>query len=121
MALKRRSFSMEYKLKLLSEVDKAPKMNKTALAKILNIPTSTLATIMSKRKVIEESARKLGGRLSSRKKCMPSPFGDVEMVLLAWIKQCYATNIPINSCHIRDQALIIANKLGINHFTASNG
>jgi hypothetical protein len=54
-----------------------------------------------------------------KRKC-PGKYENVEKKLLVWFKQSVALNIPINSTLVKEKAVEIADRLGVD-FTPSNG
>jgi hypothetical protein len=49
------------------------------------------------------------------------PLKELETILLVWFKQAYTTNTSIDGPHLKEKALHVAARLGINSFWASNG
>ncbi|KAJ1520378.1 hypothetical protein ONE63_003513 [Megalurothrips usitatus] len=118
---KRSTIDLGAKLLILSEVDKAPPGDtRAAIASRLNIPVTTLQGILKTRDKIESAA--LAGD-KKQKKIKKSPFDDVERALVQWIHQ--ARSLPVkpalSGSTLKAQAKIIASRLGVENFTATNG
>lgn len=60
--------------------------------------------------------------MQSCKKRVPSAkYLDVNEALWEWYTRCRESNIPVDGTMLQEEALLIAEKLGISGFTASNG
>ncbi|XP_067014728.2 uncharacterized protein [Anabrus simplex] len=116
---KARQFTNEEKLKFIKKVDANPNMTRVQIARMLDIPTTTLNTIVSNRKKIEDAC--LVGGSSQMKRLRKSQFPALEDVLVNWFKQARASNIPIDGTMIQAKASHLAAKMGFRNFKASNG
>ncbi|CAK1556035.1 unnamed protein product [Leptosia nina] len=117
--IKRKALSLQEKIEILKVFDtKSQTTNQTQLAAELNLPVSTLRTIIKKRGEIKEKY-KLGS--AQRKKHKVGKFDKLEKVLVEWIHQTRALKLPINGPIICEKARIIANGLKITDFNASSG
>ncbi|XP_067124039.1 major centromere autoantigen B-like isoform X3 [Centruroides vittatus] len=117
---KRKILTLTDKLEILAQVD-ANLGPKICLANRLGLPPSTLNTIIKKRKFIEENAAKCGPYAKKRKKMKSTPYEELENVLTEWLKEAKEHRLPMNSNLLKEKALDIATKLGMNDFKASNG
>jgi hypothetical protein len=62
------------------------------------------------------------GRFSGQRKSLKqSPFEELESLLATWFKQARGSNAVISGTLLRERALHIATRLGIEDFKASNG
>jgi hypothetical protein len=62
------------------------------------------------------------GRFSGQRKSLKqSPFEELEILLPAWFKQAKGSSAVISGSLLREKALHIATRLGIEDFKASNG
>ncbi|XP_048006503.1 tigger transposable element-derived protein 4-like [Leguminivora glycinivorella] len=84
----------------------------------LQLPVSTLRTIIKKRDDIKEKSR-LGG--VKRNKLKVGKFEKLENVLVEWLHQARALNLPISGPILCEKARKIAENLQITDFTESNG
>lgn len=115
---KRTGLNISEKLKIFSFVDKNPQMKQVLVAEHFGIPTSTLCTILKKRKDVESKA--VTGSVK-RKRVRDAKFGDLEEILSEWFHQQRSQNIPIDGSILKERARDIALEFGYDGFTASNG
>lgn len=117
--IKRKALSIQEKIKILNVFDKKSQTkNQTQLAAELQLPVSTLRTILKNREDIKEKYR-LGG--VQRKKQKVGKFDKLEKVLVEWLHQARALKLPISGPIICEKARKIAESLQIADFNASNG
>ena len=57
----------------------------------------------------------------SKKRVRSAKYSDVNETLWKWYTLCRESNIPVDGTMLQEEALLIAEKLGISGFTASNG
>lgn len=118
----RKALSLSDKLQIIKKVDENPQSKRGDLAKELNIPASTLCTIMSKRKFIEDSAASSGSSCSKKMRVQPGRHEDMETNLVDWFKQHRAAGMPISGPILTAKAKELANKMNLpDEFTASAG
>uniref|UniRef100_F6WUM2 HTH CENPB-type domain-containing protein n=1 Tax=Xenopus tropicalis TaxID=8364 RepID=F6WUM2_XENTR len=117
---KRKSLSLEEKIAILDRAD-SYHGTRVALAKELGIPVSTLGTIIKQRASTEGSADKCGPQAKKRKYVTQSKYEQMEKLLQEWFAGLHASNVPISGIMLREKAVHIATRLGIDNFTASNG
>ncbi|XP_067145249.1 tigger transposable element-derived protein 4-like [Centruroides vittatus] len=113
-----RQLSTEDKLKILEEVDKNPHMKRMEIAQKLNLPPSTLSTIVSNREKIMWCVEKFSIK---RKRSREGKFAHLEYAMVEWIKQIQEYDVLIDGLMIKEQACHMANLMGIEDFKASNG
>lgn len=118
---KRKALSLKDKIEILREVDKNNGLNRVQLAKQLNIPVSTLSTIVYNRKKIEENASACGSSVSKRLRVQAGKFSEVEDILLKFFIQCRAANIPVSGPMLIEKAKEIALKLDVKDAFFSTG
>ena len=58
---------------------------------------------------------------SCKKRVRSAKYWDVNEALWEWYTRCRESNIPVDGTMLQEEALLIAEKLGISDFTASNG
>lgn len=56
-----------------------------------------------------------------KKRVRSAKYLDVNEALWEWYTRCRESNIPVDGTMLQEEALLIAEKLGISGFTASNG
>lgn len=88
---RRESYTLEFKLKVLEEVDK--KRKKADICAQFGVPKSTLSTFISQRSKLEELQQDAGPK---RKRARSAKHGSVDEAVLIWFKQCVAMNVPVN-------------------------
>ena len=115
MASKRQSYSIEFKLKVLQEVDKNRK--KKDICEEFGIAKSTLSTFINYREKLQD----LNDVAPTRKRARTALHSDVDEAVLIWFKQALAMNVPINGPLSKSKANALAEELGINDWEASDG
>ncbi|KAK8785987.1 hypothetical protein V5799_007648 [Amblyomma americanum] len=115
---KRKPLSLKEKLNILAVVDANPKKKRMDIANDLGLPASTVNTIVSKRKEIEGNALVFD---AGTKQARGARHGELEEALLKWFKQARASGVNFDGSILRQKAMEIADVLGIDDFTASNG
>ena len=115
MASKRQSYSIEFKLKVLQEVDKNRK--KKDICEEFGIAKSTLSTFIKDRDKLQD----LNDVAPTRKRTRTALHSDVDEAVLIWFKQTLAMNVPINGPLLKSKANALAEELGINDWEASDG
>ncbi|XP_001380458.2 major centromere autoantigen B [Monodelphis domestica] len=121
MGPKRRQLTFREKSHIIQEVEKNPDLRKGEIARRFNIPPSTLSTILKNKRAILASERKFGVASTCRKTNKLSPYDKLEGLLIAWFQQIRAAGLPVNGIILKEKALRIAEELGMEDFTASNG
>lgn len=117
--VKRKALSLQEKIKILKAFDEnSQTKNQTQLAAELQLPASTLRTILKNREEIIEKY-KLGG--VRRKKLKTGKFARLEKVLIEWFHQARASKLPLNGRILCNKAREIAERLQITDFNASTG
>lgn len=118
---KQKSYSLEFKMKVLREVEerKNEKNSKTAIAKKHGIPNSTLSTFLkNENKTAAEFAK---AHDTSRKRAREPGFPELDEAVLNWFTDARSNNIKIDGLMITAKAENFAKKLGIPEFKASDG
>ena len=117
--VKRKCLSVDDKLKILKHYDeRCTSKKQKEITDELNLPPSTLRTILENREAIEANAMHGGVQW---KKVKVDKFDDLEKVLLEWFRQAHALHLPINGPILTKKMKEIALQLHISDFTASNG
>jgi hypothetical protein len=117
---KRKAFSIQENMDILAQVD-ANKETHFALAARLGTAPSTLNTIVKSRLDTEKCYAQCGRFSGQRMSLKQSPFEELESLLAAWFKQARGSNVVISGSLLKEKALHIATRLGIEDFKASNG
>ncbi|XP_046382889.1 tigger transposable element-derived protein 4-like [Ischnura elegans] len=115
----KRQISTFEKLKILRVVDENPHMKRVAIAARLQLPPSTLFTIIKNRERYERFA-KLGIR-KGRKKVGSGKFKQLKDTSTKWCKTRESSVVPLNGAVVRGKDPDLVSGEGISDFTASNG
>ncbi|KAH7971175.1 hypothetical protein HPB49_019959 [Dermacentor silvarum] len=91
---------------------------RVCIAKELGLTPSTLNTIVARRNEIEENARNFAGGC---KQARGSEHTQFDEAVFKWFKQARAAGVNFGGTILREKAVEIADKLGIESFCASNG
>jgi len=109
------------KVKFIEECDRNPSESKVSIAARLNVPVSTLKTILSKKDDILQAAQNTGVASLKRKRDQEGRFLELDKAILTWFQQKRAARIPISGPLLQTKAREFALKLGVEDFQASNG
>jgi len=114
-------FSIDDKTQILAKVETNVGV-RVDLAAMLIWLVSTLNTIVSKRSDIKKSYLCCGPSFSKEPKSLKtSPLEEPETILSVWFKQACSANASNDGPRLKEKALNVAARLGINGFRASNG
>ena len=58
---------------------------------------------------------------SCKNRVCSAKYSDVNEALWKWCTRCRESNIPVDGTTLQEEALLIAEKLGVSGLTASNG
>ena len=109
--LKRKAYSIDFKLKLLAEVDKGRK--KQDICREFGLPKSSLSTILKDRSKLDLAP--------TRKRARSSKRSDVDEAVLIWFKQALSSGVPVSGPLLKTKANGLARELGIDDWEASDG
>lgn len=115
---KRKALSLQEKLDIIRVVKENPTRKRVDIAKELGLTPSTLNSIVATRGEIEENARVFDVKC---KQAWSSEYTHLDEAVFTWFKQTRAGGVNFDGTILREKALEIADKLGIDGFTASNG
>lgn len=107
MASKRKHFSIEEKVRFIRQIEEGRK--KCDLCKEINMPTSTLSTIIKNKDRILNAFNK---NIKSRKKLRKSTMDDVDYALVNWYEEKRAQKTQVSCLHLQKQATHFARELG---------
>lgn len=120
MSRKRHSITLDEKLKILKFVDEHPTTKRITLARQLDIPVTTLFTIMANRQSIEANVDHFDPSCRSAKS---GRYKELDDYMVSWLKE--RTAEPGRSRptleEMRELASDVADSMGIDGFKASNG
>ena len=112
----RKQISLEQKIKIIEDIDSG--MRQSEIVKKYDLKQSTVATIVKKRKQIEESSFSMG---PDRKRMRLTVNENLNNAVFKWFNEKRAMNIPINGPLICAKALHFSQLMNIEGFKASNG
>ncbi|KAK3917490.1 Tigger transposable element-derived protein 4 [Frankliniella fusca] len=114
------SYNLTAKLKFIQEVKNSPGESRSSIASRLGVPVTTLNSIYQAREKIEESAVEGNAK---RSKMKTSKYAAIDNALKHFILQARSLprKIPLSGTHLKAKAKLIATRLGIEGFTASDG
>jgi len=120
---KKRSFTLDEKLRIIQEIENNPSDTRAVVASRLGIPLSTLKTIYGKREEIRQQLTKAGSSGTSTLRNRRGKFDDIEKTLFEWFRQQRNAKppIPVSGPILQEKAKEIAEKLNIMDFKASIG
>lgn len=114
----RKALSVEQKARIIKEFDEKGSLSTSEFAKKVSLSESTVRTIVKKRKLVEDA---MLNSTCKRRRLKRGQFSDVEDVVVQWLHQGRACQIPISGDVIKEKALTVAKSLNVTDFTASNG
>ncbi|KAL1445199.1 hypothetical protein MTO96_029304 [Rhipicephalus appendiculatus] len=118
MPRNRKPLTLGEKLRIIEEAEKRKGTTKASIACDLNIPESSLKTILAKKDSILLNASKFG---LDRKAAKDGKYAAMEKALVEWLRQARSSGIAVDGAILKEKAEIIALRCGIDDFKASNG
>ena len=115
MAAKRKALTIDFKRKLLDEVDKGRK--KKDICDEYSIAKTTLSTIIKNRAKLED----LDDIVPTRKRARSTKHSDIDEAVMIWFKQALSSNVPVGGPLLKTKANELAKQFGINDWEASDG
>ncbi|KAH7969023.1 hypothetical protein HPB52_013695 [Rhipicephalus sanguineus] len=106
------------KLRIIEEAEKRNGATKASIARDLNIPESSLKTILAKKDSILLNAAKFG---LNRKAAKDGKYAAMEKALVEWLRQARSSGIAVDGAILKEKAETVALRCGIDDFKASNG
>ena len=103
---KHSAYTLEFKLKILSEVDEK-NLSKTEICKKHSIPNSTLSTVLKDREKLQKAREDSKFCLTTKKMKLGS-HKELEEAVLLWFRQARARNVPLSGPVIIGKATVIA-------------
>lgn len=115
MSRKRRSLTLDEKLKILKFVDENPTAKRKVLARQLDIPISTLVTLVGRRESIEANVQRFDPSCRTTRSGRHKKLDDF---MFSWMSDSEARP---SLEEMREMAEAVASSMGIDGFTASTG
>ncbi|KAH7975829.1 hypothetical protein HPB52_005635 [Rhipicephalus sanguineus] len=118
MSRNRKPLTLGEKLGIIEEAEKRNGATKASIARDLNIPESSLKTILAKKDSILLNAAKFG---LNRKAAKDGKYAAMEKALVEWLRQARSSGIAVDGAILKEKAETVALRCGIDDFKASNG
>lgn len=118
MSRNRKPLTLGEKLRIIEEAEKRNGATKASIARDLNIPESSLKTILAKKDSILLNAAKFG---LNRKAAKDGKYAAMEKALVEWLRQARSSGIAVDGTILKEKAETVALRCGIDDFKASNG
>ena len=116
---KRNCLSFKQRVEMINYAKNHPKEDYCKVAKKFGIGRMQAQKILKEKEVILTEYE--NNMQSCKKRVRSAKYSDVNEALWEWYTHCRESNIPDDSTVLQEEALLIAEKLGISGFTASNG
>ena len=116
----RSCLTLEKRVEIIKFAEKNPNLGYRKIAPTFGVGRMQIQSIMKKKDEILAlyHSNLSKGQKQKREGC--GKFGDVNQSLWDWYTLCRSSNIPVSGAMLQEEPMIIADKLGINGFTASN-
>lgn len=117
---KRKCMSLQQRVEMIRYAKDHPKEGYRKIAEKFGIGRTQAHTILKERKEILALYER--NSLSNQQKRVRSArYSDVNEALWQWYVICRNSNIPVSGTMLQEEGLLIAEKLGVRGFAASNG
>lgn len=117
---KRNCLSLQQRVEMINYAKNHPNEGYRKVAEIFCIGRRQAQKILKERRAILAQYES-NVQSSNQKRVRSAKYSDVNEALWDWYTLCRESNIPVDGTMLQEEALIIAEKLGISGFTASNG
>ena len=111
---------MDKRVEIIHFAAKNPSFGYREIASAFSVGRTLVQSIIKKKEEILTAYQSNLGQGQKQKQCT-GKFSDVNRALWDWYMTCRSSNIPVSGTLLQEEALIIAEKLGIEGFAASNG
>ncbi|KAH8019978.1 hypothetical protein HPB51_023794 [Rhipicephalus microplus] len=118
MSQNRKPLTLGEKHRIIEEAEKRSGATKASIACDLNIPESSLKTILTKKDSILLNAAKFG---LNRKAAKDGKHAAMETALVECLRQARSSGIVVYGAMLKEKAETVALRCGIDDFKASNG
>ncbi|KAK8785434.1 hypothetical protein V5799_008202 [Amblyomma americanum] len=118
MSRSRKPLMLGDKLRIIEEAEKRTGATKASIARDLNIPESSLKTILAKKDSILLNASKFGLK---RKAAKDGKFAAMEAAVVEWLRQSRSSGIAVDGPILKEKAETVALRFNLDEFKASNG
>lgn len=115
----RKCLSLQQRVEVIRYAENHPNEGYRKLAEKFGVGRTQVQKILKEREAI--LAHYKSNVQTSKKRLRSAKYSDVNEALWEWYTLCRESNIPVDRKMLQEEALLIAEKLGISGFTASNG
>ena len=112
---------LDKRVEIIHFAAKNPSFGYRKIASAFSVGRTLVQLIIKKKEEILTAYQSNLGKGQKQKRQRTGKFSDVNRALWDWYMTCRSSNIPVSGTMLQDEALIIAEKLGIEGFVASNG
>lgn len=119
--MKRKNLALDKKMKVIAYANNNPKMGCRVIAEHFKIGKTCVSNILRNAKTLQKEYEFFKGNC---KKLRHGQYHLINEILIAWYKKCVSTNLFPDGPMLKEEAMLIKEKLGKNDvaaFTASNG
>ncbi|KAL1442478.1 hypothetical protein MTO96_030784 [Rhipicephalus appendiculatus] len=100
MSRNRKPLTLGEKLRIIEEAEKRRGTTKASIARDLNIPESSLKTILTKKDSILLNASKFG---LDRKAAKDGKYAAMEKALVEWLRQAHSSGIAVDGAILKEK------------------
>ena len=118
---KRKCLSLSEKIDVIKYAKANPSVGARKLAGKFEIGRTQVRTILQKKESLIASFESHEGPQTNLKRFRTGKFSDVNKALWDWYNCCRISNIAVSGRMLQEEAQIIAKKLEVSGFAASNG
>ena len=108
-------------MEIIHFAEKNPSFGYRKIASAFIVERTQVQSIIKKKEEILTAYQSNLSRGQKQKRQRTGRFSDVHQALRDWYTLCGSSNIPVSGTMPQEESLIIAEKLGIEGFAASNG
>lgn len=118
-SVKRKRLTLAQKIEIIKFVE-TENVGVRAVAEKFNIGKTQVSDILKNKVSLSKTYMEQGSEKSKRK--FPKSNGEIiDIVMFQWYLHACVNNLPISGPLLKDKALELASKVGLNDFKASNG
>ena len=112
---------MDKRVEIIHFAAKNPSFGYRKIASAFSVGRTQVKSIIKKKEEILTAYQSNLSKGQKQKGQRTGKFSDVNQALWDWYTLCRSSNIPVSGTMLQEEALLIAEKLGIEGFAASNG
>ena len=112
---------MDKRVEIIHFAAKNPSFGYRKIASAFSVGRTQVQSIIKKKEEILTAYQSNLSKGQKQKRQRTGKFSDVNQALWDWYTLCRSSDIPVSGTMLQEEALLIAEKLGIEGFAASNG